>query len=263
MFDDELRGIGRQAAGHTLADVRVDHAALFDCAHKGGEAVVEQDDLGRLLRHVGPRQPHRDTDACVPKRGGVVDAVARDGHDMTGSLDEVDDARLVRRVHPAEDRAAGQRVREHVLVAHGAELLFGDDGQAVVVVESCLPRDGFRGAGEVSGDDVHLDARIERSAHRIGHLIPNRIDHRDEAQQHQIPFDSLRIGGSHILGRSRPRGVGQVAEAAIGLPDVDSEKRLSVSIRDGPNRSTVVDMTGRGDDRLGCSFHVGGERAIG
>ena len=105
--DDQFGRVRGETAEHALGDVRVDHPALFDRPHERREAVVEKDDLGGLLRDVGARDPHRDADARVPQRRGVVDAVAGDRHDVARALHEVDDARLVLGVDAAEDRAAG------------------------------------------------------------------------------------------------------------------------------------------------------------
>ena len=87
----------------------LDHAVLDD-----QQALFEQDDVGRLLGDVH-RRVHRDADVGGAERGRVVDAVAEEPDDVLARLQHLDDALLVRRRHPGEQRRAlgGRRPAPH------------------------------------------------------------------------------------------------------------------------------------------------------
>lgn len=61
---DDGRGLGEgpggQQVGHHLLEVLEAQAAVLDAPHDGGEVVVQQDHVGRLLGHVGAGQAHGD-----------------------------------------------------------------------------------------------------------------------------------------------------------------------------------------------------------
>lgn len=71
-------------AGHDIADeapdIVVDASTFADGSNDGREAVVEQDQLGRLLADIGTRDPHGHTDVGGLEGGCIVDAVTRHGH---------------------------------------------------------------------------------------------------------------------------------------------------------------------------------------
>ena len=50
----------RQLEADKVPDVVEDALALLDGAQDGGEVVVEQDHVGRLLAHIGPGDAHGD-----------------------------------------------------------------------------------------------------------------------------------------------------------------------------------------------------------
>ena len=76
----------------------------------GGEVVVEQDEAGRLARHVGAAPAHGDADVRGLERGRVVDAVAGHRHDLAARLQRPHDPQLL----------LGHDAREDVDVANAA-----------------------------------------------------------------------------------------------------------------------------------------------
>ena len=81
-------------------------AALAHRRDDGGEVVVGQDHVGRLLGDVGAGDAHRDADVGRLQRRRVVDAVAGHRDDVAVGLQRVDDAQLVLRRDARVDRRA-------------------------------------------------------------------------------------------------------------------------------------------------------------
>ena len=85
---------------HVLHQVVVDPAAALDRRHDRGEVVVREDHVRGFLRHLGARDPHRDTDVRTLERGGVVDPVTGHRDDVAVPLQHVDEPHLVLRSDP-------------------------------------------------------------------------------------------------------------------------------------------------------------------
>ena len=91
----ELREIVGEDVRHELAHVRVDGAPLADGGDDRGEVVVGDDDVRRLFRHVAAALAHGHADVGGLQGRGVVDAVARHGHDLPEGLEAGHDGELV------------------------------------------------------------------------------------------------------------------------------------------------------------------------
>ena len=65
-----------------LADAVEDVPAPRHRLDDGGEVVVHEDDVRRLLRDLGAGDAHREADVGALQRGGVVRPIARDGDDV-------------------------------------------------------------------------------------------------------------------------------------------------------------------------------------
>ena len=87
-------------------DASVDVAAQVDGAHEGGEVVVGQHDLRRLLGHLRAAA-HGDADVGLLEGGRVVHRVAGHRDHFTRLLHEPRQPQLVLRRHPAEDVQLG------------------------------------------------------------------------------------------------------------------------------------------------------------
>lgn len=78
--------VGRERVRDGLLEVVEDEAALLDAADDGGEVVVEQDHVGRLLGHGAAHDAHGDADVRLLQGRRVVHAVSRHGHDVAAAL---------------------------------------------------------------------------------------------------------------------------------------------------------------------------------
>jgi len=108
---------------HSYLHVVVDGAALRDGLDNGGEVVVGQDHVRRLLGHRGAGDAHGDADVGELERGGVVDAVARHGHDVPVVLEQPHDVLLVLGLRAAEHAPPRRGQQLHLLRAlHAGEL---------------------------------------------------------------------------------------------------------------------------------------------
>jgi hypothetical protein len=102
---------------------------ILDGIDDAGEVVVQQHHIGCLLGHVRAHDAHGDADVSSLQRRGIVDAVARNCHDMLLLLQRLHDAHLLVNGDPREDvfscrvNAAKRLVRRSVLTASDVELL--------------------------------------------------------------------------------------------------------------------------------------------
>jgi len=117
--DHDLGHRGREHKKNGLLDVPVDHPAFLDDHEDRREVVVGEDDLRRLLGHLGPREAHReahrDADVRPRESGRVVRAIARHRHDVTAGLEGAHDPQLLRGLHAREDRDAVVLRRKRVI----------------------------------------------------------------------------------------------------------------------------------------------------
>ena len=79
---EHLGKVGRKQELDDLADVVVDAAPLFAGTDDGGEVVVGKYHVGDVLGDVGTGDAHAHADVGAFDGRGVVDAVARHGHDL-------------------------------------------------------------------------------------------------------------------------------------------------------------------------------------
>ena len=77
-----------QADAEVLVDDAARGAGKLDQERDAAEIVVHQRHGGAVDRHVVPRRAHRDADVAGRQRGGVVDAVADEGHGIPAELRE-------------------------------------------------------------------------------------------------------------------------------------------------------------------------------
>ena len=227
----QLAGVGGQQVEQILADVVVDAAAFLDRLDDAGEVVVGQHHVGGLLGDVGAGDAHGDADVGGLERGRVVDAVAGHGDDMALALQRADDAQLVFGIDAGE--------HAHVLddgielgVVHGAQLGAGDDPRAGLEdVQFARDRLGRRGvvAGDHDGADVRAAAQRATASFTSG---ARRVDHADQAEQHQVVLDAVRQldvrHGSRASDRCRAT---RPARCASRSPSVRSAWLASASLR--------------------------------
>jgi hypothetical protein len=87
-----------------LLDVVEDSPALAYRLHDGGEVVVSQNHIGRLLGDLGAGHPHGDPDVGRLQGRCVVDTVSSHRDDLPVGLEGVDDLQLVLWCHSGVDR---------------------------------------------------------------------------------------------------------------------------------------------------------------
>ena len=130
----DLRDVGRERVRDRLLEVVENEAALLHAVDDGGEVIVEEDHVRRLLGDVRSHDAHRDADVGLLERGSVVDTVAGHGNDLAAALVVLDDDELLLRRSAREDDLVVVKdvipplVRGHVLRrAAVLELPSGDD----------------------------------------------------------------------------------------------------------------------------------------
>ena len=101
--------VRRGAHQDVLDRVGEDAPALDDAVGDDAEVLVEQDDVGGVLGDVGGRVD-RDADVGVVERDRVVDAVAEEADVDAERALGADDARLLLRGDPGEDRRLRQQL---------------------------------------------------------------------------------------------------------------------------------------------------------
>ena len=190
-YREDLGEVAREQVVDELEDVGVDDPPLFDGRDDRGEVVVGDDHVGRLLGHLRPLDAHRHADVGLLQGRRVVDAVAGHGDDLAAPLEGLDELQLVLRRDAGED--AGCR-NDPVETCDVESLEFagmhGRERPAErVAVEPELPTDLRCGGRLVSGDHDGPDPRLATRGDGVLHLIPERVDHPDEADEHEVAIE--------------------------------------------------------------------------
>ncbi len=78
----QFGNVRAEYVGEELTDVLEYRASFLDGRHDAGEVVVEQDQIGRFLGHVGAGNAHGDADIGDFQGRCIVYAVTGDGDDL-------------------------------------------------------------------------------------------------------------------------------------------------------------------------------------
>jgi len=113
---------GGELEGQEVLDVVEDGFALFNGVEDGGEVVVGQDHVGRLLGDVGAVHAHGDANVGLLERWRIVDPVSRHGDNIAAGLEGPDDFQLVVRVRSRKDGGV-VHCSGKVLLGHGVDLI--------------------------------------------------------------------------------------------------------------------------------------------
>src|SRR5690606_10754929 len=217
---EHLGDVAREQVVDEARDVGVDDAALLDRPDDGAEVVIAQDHGRRLLGHGRAPDAHGDADVGAALRRGVVDTVAGHRHDLALALQRLYDPQLVLGRNAGENR----RIARHLAPASLVEPfeLRGVDGSECRAVRGAvdaqLPRYRLRGAGLITGDHHHPYARPAATLDRGDHLFAQRVDHAEQADEHEVAFRFFWRGVWRQLAvgdRQHPERV--VRERAVGL----------------------------------------------
>ena len=177
-----LTRIGRQYEQQRFLQVVVDRATFFDGVAKGGEVVVGQHHLRRLLSRLGALDAHGHADIGAFERRGVVDPVAGHRHPCATGLQALHQAQLVCRAGAGENAGLLQPSVQFA-VAHAVQ--FGA-GQCRGAAQAEALGDDAGGAGMVAGDHLHGDARAVALGDGLDDFLAWRIEHADQAQQNEV-----------------------------------------------------------------------------
>mmetsp|Transcript_9769 Transcript_9769/g.32432 ORF Transcript_9769/g.32432 Transcript_9769/m.32432 type:complete len:927 (+) Transcript_9769:309-3089(+) len=213
---DALRHLGAQGVRDRLLQVLRREPALLDAKHNRRELVVEQDDVGRILGHLGAADAHGDSNVGLLKGRRVVDAVTGHRDDVAVDLavgplaapllqglhnqllvdggHAGEDARVHHHLRPEglePQRLLGAVVDERVARRHlVGQLLVRDDGERELVVALGDDRDllGDRGAGVrvVARDHDDVDAGVVAVLDRLLDARLGRVLDAEEADEDHV-----------------------------------------------------------------------------
>ena len=136
---------------------------------------------------------------CGPQGRRIVDAVARDGHDLPVVHQLPDDPQLVMRGHAGVDGNRFDPV-EKFLVGHLLDLASRDHAISRRV-DPDHPRDGQGRRRVVARDHDDPDARPAAIAHGLHRLFAGRVDHSLDTRQGQVVLHILVPQLGEVVGR--------------------------------------------------------------
>ena len=250
---EHLGKVGRKQELDDLADVVVDAATLFASTDDGGEVVVGEHHVGDVLGNVGTGDAHANADVGALDGRGIVDAVARHGHDLVARLPGLDDAGLVLRLD-AGVHAVVLDVRVEFLVAHAIEVGTGD-GLAAIGDDTQLLGDGHGGVDVVARNHDGANTGVVRLADSVGHLGTDRVDHAGQAAEDQVV---LERGGAAV---ARDLGIGaacqrQHAQGLVGHGLVGGHELGTTLLGQGDDLIALVDVGAQADHHVGRALGV-------
>mmetsp|Transcript_38300 Transcript_38300/g.81772 ORF Transcript_38300/g.81772 Transcript_38300/m.81772 type:complete len:274 (-) Transcript_38300:2083-2904(-) len=186
----DLPDVGRYEVADERLHVVVDGPSLLHRVHDGGEVVVREDHVRRLLGDLGAGQSHGDADVSLLEGRGIVDAVPRHGHYASLPLEELHKLLLVLGLSPREYESS---VPLHQYLDLLGLALFEEvsASEALIWIKSLVEDvyvhcDGLSGELVVSSD--HHDANPSRLAqlHRGCNLLARRIDDAHESNEGEV-----------------------------------------------------------------------------
>mmetsp|Transcript_8941 Transcript_8941/g.29391 ORF Transcript_8941/g.29391 Transcript_8941/m.29391 type:complete len:654 (-) Transcript_8941:1542-3503(-) len=173
-----------------LADVVENGAAPEHGADDGGEAVVEDDDVGRLLGHLCAGEAHREADVRFGEGRRVVRAVAGDSHHLAQVFERAHELVLVLRRRAGEHLQLREHLVELRLVAeHGAErrALHSD----AVRENPALGGDVLGGEDVVARHHAHDDAGVLARLDGFRHVAAQRVFDADDGDARHVALRRL------------------------------------------------------------------------
>ena len=250
---EHLGKVGRKQELDDLADVVVDATALFAGTDDGGEVVVGEHHVGNVLGDVGTGDAHAHADVGTLDGRGVVDAVARHGHDLVARLPSLDDAGLMLGLN-AGVHAVVLDVRVELLVAHAIEVGTGD-GMAAIGDDAQLFGDGHGGVDVVARNHDGADTGVVRLADGVGDLGADRVNHAGQAAEDQVMLErgGAAVGRDLGVGAARQR---QHAQGLVGHGLVGGHELGATLLGQGDNLVALVDMGTQADHHVGRALGV-------
>mmetsp|Transcript_9492 Transcript_9492/g.19197 ORF Transcript_9492/g.19197 Transcript_9492/m.19197 type:complete len:511 (+) Transcript_9492:483-2015(+) len=214
-----LADVGRDEVADEGFHVGVDGATLLDGGHDGGEVVIGEHHVSRLLGHLRARNAHGNADGRLLERGRVVDSVARHGGDLAGLAQDLDELLLVARLGAAEDHRGAVRGEERrALLRRQVEELGAGEGAAVDGLlgaeDANLARDGLGRRLGVAGDHDDTDAGGGARVDGRCDLGPRGVLDARQPDEHHVGLELLEFADVRqplVRRVGRPVVVNQVA----------------------------------------------------
>jgi hypothetical protein len=210
-------GFGEEQARHAL-DVAEHPPALRHHVREGGEAVVQQHDLGGGPGGAAARS-HRHAQVRAGEREHVVDAVAGHRHRVAAGLECGHEDLLLAGADPPEHRVALQRVGHrrqfrlrHLALAPGGQGAGID--RVIGATDPQLPGDGAHRHRAVPGDHLDGDVLLGEVGQRAARLGAQPL-HQQGGRLHLRPVRA-GMAGLGDVGRVGP-AEHQHAQAVRGL----------------------------------------------
>mmetsp|Transcript_6102 Transcript_6102/g.17879 ORF Transcript_6102/g.17879 Transcript_6102/m.17879 type:complete len:558 (-) Transcript_6102:1715-3388(-) len=226
--------VARDEEAYERLHVGVDAPPFLDGAHDGGEVVVGEDHVGRLLGDLGPRHAHGDADGGLLEGGGVVHSVPRHGRDLPLRLEHPHQFLLVGRLGPAEHHIP--RLEQLELLRFGLleefPPLVGLEGRLVVLVtrgrlggeDVDVPGDRHGRIARVPRDHEYAYPRRGALVDAAPHLRPRRILDPHDPHEGQSGLDVAV--GSRIREEGMSPGGGGIAALVVFVARASSPRVL-------------------------------------
>ena len=250
---EDLGKVCRKQELDDLADVVVDATALFAGTDDGGEVVIGKHHVGDVLGDVGTGDAHANADVGALDGRGVVDAVARHGHDLVARLPSLDDAGLVLGLN-AGVHAVVLDVRVEFLVAHAVEV-GARDGLAAIGDDTQLLGDGHGGVDVVARNHDGADTGIVGLADGVGDLGADRVNHAGQAAEDQVVLErsGAAVGRDLGVGAACQR---QHAQGLVGHGLVGDHELGATLLGQRNDLVALVDMGAQADHHVGRALGV-------
>ena len=250
---EDLGKVCRKQELDDLADVVVDATALFAGTDDGGEVVIGKHHVGDVLGDVGTGDAHANADVGALDGRGVVDAVARHGHDLVARLPSLDDAGLVLGLN-AGVHAVVLDVRVEFLVAHAVEV-GARDGLAAIGDDTQLLGDGHGGVDVVARNHDGADTGIVGLADGVGDLGADRVNHAGQAAEDQVVLErsGAAVGRDLGVGAACQR---QHAQGLVGHGLVGGHELGATLLGQRNDLVALVDMGAQADHHVGRALGV-------
>ena len=154
----QFGNVRAQNIGEEFADVVEHRAPFLDGGDDAGEVVVEQNQVGRFLGHVGTAHAHGDADVGGLQRRRVVHAVAGHGDDLALFLQRLDDEHFLLGGDAREDDLRRIQRQLQLRGGHAAHFIANDHHWLICLHQADFACNGARRVRVVAGDHDDADA---------------------------------------------------------------------------------------------------------
>ena len=213
-----------------------------------------QHHVGSIACDVRPRTPHGDADVGLRERGRIVVAIAGHRDDMSLRLQTFDDAQLLVRSDPTEDRYGIEPIFEHevrtltkFLAAHVFRII-GHDTDFTTHSHRCHAL--------VTGDHHDANTGLMTSGDRLGHLLPRRVHDPDQSEEDHAPLHIRDILDVDIVSNFSG-AQGKNAQRARGIFEIDLGDPILMMPFNRNDLTILVDVGDRAHEGTECTLGEG------